>query len=81
MPKPKTDHEDSYGLWLVVKEIPAEDLPDEGKRKTSRRRLLCECVGCNREFSVLLENLRRGKSKGCSQCRNRGLLMEAQGED
>ena len=75
MPTPKLPLNKSYGLWLVLHEVPPsiEDTYDANP-KGHRRRLICLCRGCDVEYSVMLENLSRGKSRGCSKCRARGRI-------
>lgn len=48
-----------YGSWKIVEELAAD--------RRGNRQFLCQCV-CGSRVSVLLMNLRRGKTRGCVNC-------------
>jgi len=48
-----------FGQWVVDRELTAN--------QRGQRQFLCKCT-CGSESSVLLLNLRRGRSKGCRNC-------------
>ena len=48
-----------YGKWEVDRELTAD--------ARGLRRFLCKCT-CGRESPVLLQNLRSGRTQGCTFC-------------
>ena len=69
MPKLKAEVKPYYGLWMTLEEVTPSERTYDPKHKGHRRRIFCICTGCNKTADVLLENLNRGKSSGCSKCR------------